>query len=178
MLCDRCKANQATVHIRQSINGTVREYDLCDKCAAASNMLNESAMSFDNLFEGFLNGMGYGSSGLPYGVGHSHSNTTNVCGTCGSTFEDFVNGGKLGCPECYDTFRDRMRGVLKNIQGSYKHTGKGSDEARRLKAQTAPKELTEEEKLKNELELAIKNEEYEKAAELRDKIKALKEKEG
>jgi protein arginine kinase activator len=133
-------------------------------------------MSFDNLFGGFLNAMGYG--GALYGDGYNHNKGTGVCGVCGATFEDFINGGKLGCPDCYDTFRDRMRGVLKNIQGSVKHTGKGSDEARRLKAQTAPKELTEEEKLKNELELAIKNEEYEKAAELRDKIKALRESEG
>ena len=59
MLCDKCKTNQATVHIRQNINGKVREYDLCDKCAAASNILNDVNMSFDNLFEGFLNGMMY-----------------------------------------------------------------------------------------------------------------------
>lgn len=172
MLCDKCKVNQATVHIRQSINGNVREYDLCDKCAAASNIFNEANMSFDNMFEGFLNGMGKG--GMLYGDGFYPNKGTDVCNVCGATFEDFVNGGKLGCPDCYDTFRDRLRGVLKNIQAGAKHTGKGSADARRIKAQTAPKELTEEEKLKNELELAVKNEEYEKAAELRDRIKALK----
>ncbi len=175
MLCDKCKSNQATVHIRQNINGNVREYDLCDKCAAASNLLNDTNMSFDNLFEGFLNGMGQG--GMLYGDGLFTSKGTDVCGACGATFDDFVNGGKLGCPDCYDTFRDRVRGVLKNIQGSVKHTGKGSDEARRIKAKTAPKELTEEEKLKNELDLAIRNEEYERAAEIRDKIRALNGKE-
>ncbi len=175
MLCDKCKTNQATVHIRQNINGKVREYDLCDKCAAASNILNDVNMSFDNLFEGFLNGMGHG--GMLYGDGLYSNKGTDVCSICGSTFDDFVNGGRLGCPECYDTFRDRLRGVLKNIQGGVRHTGKGSPEARRIKAQTAPKELTEEEKLKNELDVAIKNEEYEKAAELRDKIRALKNKE-
>lgn len=177
MLCDRCKTNQATVHIRQNINGDVREYDLCDKCAAASGIdpFSEANMSFDNMFESFLNGMGQG--GLLYGTALGDK-STDVCGTCGATFNDFVNSGKLGCPSCYDTFRGRLRNVLKNIQGSAKHTGKGSDEARRLKAQTAPKELTEEEKLRNELEAAVKAEEYEKAAELRDKIKALKEKEG
>ncbi len=171
MLCDKCKSNQATVHIRQNINGNVREYDLCDKCAAASDLLNETNLSFDNLFEGFLNGMGQG--GMLYGTNKG----TDICSICGATYDDFVNGGKLGCPDCYDTFRNRIKGVLKNIQGSTRHTGKGSDEARRIKTQTAPKELTQEEKLKNDLELAIKNEEYEKAAELRDKIRELKGKE-
>ncbi len=178
MLCDKCKVNQATVHIRQNINGNVREYDLCDKCAAASNILNENNMSFDNLFEGFLNGMGHGGMLYGDGFGGSHSASANICDVCGSSFDDFISGGRLGCPDCYTSFRDRMRSVLKNIQGGTRHTGKGSAEARRLKAQTAPKELTEEERLKNELDLAVKNEEYEKAAKLRDKIRELKGKEG
>lgn len=169
MLCDKCKLNQATVHIRQSINGDVREYDLCDKCAAASDLLNTD-MSFDNLFEGFLNGMEQGMLyGSPFG-----GKSTDTCPVCGSVFEDFAGGGRLGCAECYDTFRDRLRGVFKNIQAGARHTGKGSAEARHIKEKVAPKELTEEEKLKNQLDLAIKNEEYEKAAELRDKIRALK----
>ncbi len=175
MLCDKCKTNQATVHIKQNINGKVREYDLCDKCAAASNIFNDANMSFDNLFEGFLNGMGHG--GMLYGSSPYSNKGTDVCSGCGFTFDDFINGGKLGCPQCYDTFRDRLRGVLRNIQGGARHTGKGSAEARRIKAEVAPKELTEEEKLKNELDTAIKNEEYEKAAQLRDQIRALKNKE-
>jgi protein arginine kinase activator len=172
MLCDKCKQKQADVFYRQEINGEVHEYHLCEDCAAQSELLSNN-MSFDNLFEGFLNGMGQG--GMLYGDGHLPHKGTDVCGSCGATFADFTNSGRLGCPDCYDTFRNRLRGALKSIQGgATKHTGKGSAEARRLKAQTAPKELTEEERLKTELDTAIKNEEYEKAAELRDKIRALK----
>lgn len=169
MLCDKCKTNKATVHIRQSINGTVTEYDLCDKCAAESEMINDG-FGFDGLFGGFLNGMGNTES-------VRRKEGSGICPVCGLSFEEFINGGRLGCPDCYTAFGDRLKGVLKNIQGSTLHTGKGSDEARRIKTEEAPKELTEEEKLKNELEQAIKAENYEKAAEIRDEIRALKGKE-
>ena len=39
------------------------------------------------------------------------------CDSCGSTFDDIINTGRYGCPNCYDTFEDRMDPILKKLQG-------------------------------------------------------------
>ncbi|MFA5881294.1 MAG: UvrB/UvrC motif-containing protein, partial [Eubacteriales bacterium] len=79
----------------------------------------------------------------------------------------------LGCPTCYDVFENKLDPVLRRIHGNPRHTGKipkrtgGTIELRR-----------EIEELKRELQAAITSEEYEKAAEVRDKIRGLENKLG
>lgn len=90
------------------------------------------------------------------------------CPKCGLSYEGFQEIGKLGCSECYRSFRDKLVPLLRRIHGNTRHGGKipskaGEDMAR-------AKEL---ERLKRELEEAVRNEEYERAAEIRDRIKLL-----
>ena len=107
-----------------------------------------------------------------------------ACDSCGMTFEDFMNTGKFGCTNCYDTFESKIDPILKNIQGSNRHVGRLG----KINAETNLKEaegneknankerkITEKDKLEEELHLAIKEERYEDAAKIRDKINELKE---
>lgn len=81
---------------------------------------------------------------------------------------EFSNNGKIGCHDCYDAFFDNLMPVVKRIHGNSRHVGKipnrGGGELR-IKSEI--------EKLKSELNTAIKEQEFEHAAELRDKIKDL-----
>lgn len=90
------------------------------------------------------------------------------CHLCGHTYSDFRKTGKLGCGECYKTFRSPLLVTLKQIHQNPVHKGKipkAFDEKIKKK-----REL---ESLKTELSEAVKREDYEKAAKLHKQIKDL-----
>jgi len=91
-----------------------------------------------------------------------------VCPKCGMSFEEFQSSGKLGCANCYELFQNRLDPLLKRLHGSTRHHGKvpGTIEKERNKSM-------EIERLREQLDEAIKNEEYEKAAQIRDEIRLL-----
>ena len=90
------------------------------------------------------------------------------CPLCGHSYSDFRKSGKLGCGECYNTFRAPLSVTLKQIHHNPLHKGKVPktyDEKIRKK-----REL---ENLKAELSTAVKAEDYEEAAKIHRKIKEL-----
>lgn len=86
------------------------------------------------------------------------------CRECGFTQDAFKESGRLGCPSCYDVFSSTLETVLRKAHRGVRHKGK-----RPLKSE-AHVSLEEIEALKTELEEHVAKEEYEKAAELRDRI--------
>ena len=86
------------------------------------------------------------------------------------TYDEFRNTGKFGCSDCIDTFKQRLMPVVRNIQGYDTHAGKIPKRAGG--SYRVQKDI---EKLKLQLKQAVEKEEYEKAAQLRDKIKEMEE---
>ncbi len=158
MLCEKCKKNAATIFYQQIINGEKRENHICEECAVKM----QNGVSFDTIFKGFLDSfIGMGSAG--YTAKSSFS-----CPTCKLSFDAFKQTGKVGCADCYNAFKEQLVPVLKNIQGSIRHSGKLPKKAG---AELYVKR--ELENLKNQLKRAVEKEEYEEAAKLRDKIRNL-----
>lgn len=162
MLCDNCKKNIATTHIHTSVNGTVKDLHLCSYCAAEYGYLNNNGI-VDMLASMF------GESLLL-----NPAASAIKCPCCGSTFEDIANTGKAGCSECYNVFKDEFYPSLYRIHGKSRHIGKRPDknyiniDDNKAEVQNNENEI---EKLKKELKNAIETENFERAAELRDKIK-------
>ena len=95
------------------------------------------------------------------------------CPKCNMSLAQFSKSGKLGCPDCYEAFRPYLNEVLKSIHANTEHTGKISKNANeKIKLR---REL---ESLKKELADAIEKQDFENAATIRDKIRALEAKEG
>lgn len=90
-----------------------------------------------------------------------------LCPACGMSFDDFRQSGRLGCHHDYETFNVGLVRLLNKIHGATQHVGRVPSRAgERLKQA----ELLEA--LRAELEEAVKREDYERAAELRDEIRA------
>lgn len=162
MLCQNCKRNEATTHIRRVVGGETAEGHFCAECAAQlgyADMFSASAFSLGSLLGSFF------SDGQPAST--SAITTVKRCPRCGSSFHDIVQGGKLGCSECYRTFYDRLLPLLQRIHGKTHHNGKIAAE------QVEETEQSKLEKLKEELKSAIADERFEDAAQIRDRIKAL-----
>lgn len=95
------------------------------------------------------------------------------CSRCGLTLQEFANTGKLGCDNCYVTFKKYLTPVLKRIHGAGSHSGKIP--ARGGGKLVAKRQM---ENLRLKLKEAVAAEEYEKAAEYRDMIRAMEQDKG
>ncbi|MGL4423217.1 MAG: UvrB/UvrC motif-containing protein [Gemmataceae bacterium] len=91
-----------------------------------------------------------------------------TCEVCGHAFHEFRNTGRLGCPHDYDSFRAELLPLLENIHGDVQHAGKTPRRQHSVRAQE--QELIG---LRKQLSLAVAAEQYEEAARLRDRIRAL-----
>ena len=165
MLCELCKQGQATVHLTEIVNDQMSELHLCEACANQKGAQVESHFGLADLLSGLAD---YGKTQEPEDV-----TATKACPTCGMTYEDFRKVGRLGCAECYTTFRRSLGNLLKRIHGSPVHVGKSP--VRLIKSsKIAKSELLE---LKRKLDRAITNEAFEEAAKLRDQIRRLEHQE-
>lgn len=160
MKCQKCNANNATTHIKTVINGELREYDLCTECA--------QKMGYTSLFGGmesdFSNFLGsFFGNVLP-----ARTQATR-CEFCGSSYSEIAKSGHVGCAKCYEIFADQLYPSINRIHGNTTHCGKNS----KLKSKAEPTKEDKLKKLKAELEKAISEQNFEYAAELRDKIKEM-----
>ena len=178
MLCQHCNQNEATTHIKQNINGEKQEMHLCSECAKELGVMDE--FRFPSMSEFF----GDSFLGNFLGAGVSAMNSlagVDRCNTCGSSFNDIVKGGHIGFSDCYEKFEDKLEPSIRKIHGKTKHIGKfvtySEDEtAEKPKEKETPKpKVNTLDSLKEQLKDAIKEQRFEDAAVLRDKIKAMTE---
>ena len=166
MLCELCKQTQATVHLTEIINDQMTELHLCEACANQKGAQVESHFGLSDLLSGLAD---FSKTQEPEEAAASNK----ACPMCGMTYDDFRKVGRLGCAECYTTFKRNLGSLLKRIHGSPLHLGKSP--MRLVKpAKVAKTELLE---LKRKLERAIEGEEFEEAAKVRDQIRRLEQQE-
>lgn len=161
MLCKNCGLRPATTHIKRVINGRVEEYHLCADCAKKMNVSAFDPFDLSELWGSFF------GDRMP----DSPAINQKRCKTCGSSFSDIANLGKLGCPDCYSEFYNELLPSLRKIHGKTRHVGKVPNSANEnTKAGYMISDL------KKKLADAVENEDYEQAATLRDQIKEYEKK--
>lgn len=157
--CDGCGADNPVVHLTEVVNNKMAMLHLCQACAAEKG-LDSSPGPISPLAD-FISNLG-GSSSRP-------SNPQDRCPFCGLSYPDFKEVGRLGCPECWTAFREPLEKLLRRVHGSTRHVGKvylppdpsASEREKRLEG------------LRNRLSRAVDNEDFERAADLRDQIRSL-----
>jgi protein arginine kinase activator len=161
MRCDICKQNVATVHLTQMVEGKTKKVDLCETCSKAKGVDDPTGFSLADL----LLGLGAAQEMEQAGGGELK------CPHCGFTQADFKKAGRLGCPDCYNTFADGLETLLRSMHKNTRHVGKiphvlkqSQDLHDRLKS------------LEKKLDKAVADENFESAVNLRDEIKELKSK--
>lgn len=166
MLCDICGKSQATVHLTEIINNQMTELHLCEKCARQKGMEMEQNFGLADLLSGLSD------LNMKLDV---ETKTVEKCPNCGMKYNDFRKIGRLGCSECYTTFRKYLLPLLKRIHSSTKHTG-GRPIKLTKPIKTKYKAQDEISILKEKLHKAIQEENFEEAAKLRDKMRELERK--
>ena len=92
------------------------------------------------------------------------------CPVCGISFFEFRNTGRLGCPFDYTHFESDLQPLLTNIHDSLEHVGK---RPRRAAASADSQAVMIQ--LRREMEEAIEREDYERASEIRDQLRAIED---
>jgi protein arginine kinase activator len=161
VVCDNCGSGDAVVHLTQIVNDEMTTSHLCEKCAAEKG-LDTTPEPANFPLTDFLAQMGEEPAGETV-------DTAAQCSFCGLTFKDFRETGRLGCPHCYATFEDHLRSLLRRIHGGTAHVGKVY-----LPPDPSISEMEKRlEGLRRKLVRAVDNEDFERAAELRDQIRTL-----
>jgi len=162
MLCDVCGKNPATVHLTEIIDEQMNELHLCEECARNKSAAMEQQFGLSDLLAGMADFEKPSSN-------KEEEPVAVKCLACGLSYADFKKIGRLGCGECYLTFRKYLAPLLKRIHGSNQHIGKNPVKTKvAVKLNKKKAGLPE---LKAQLQKAIIDEAFEEAARLRDQIK-------
>jgi protein arginine kinase activator len=161
VLCQNCKKKPAKVHDTEIVNNSMVAMNLCIECAEQKGIDVRKDADF---------GLGDLVAGLIDSTTESEAERISRvrCSTCGYEYSDFKKIGRLGCPDCYTAFEAQLVAVLRHVHGSTQHAGK---KAVRTSERAAIRERVAA--LREDLALAIRSEEYERAAALRDEIREL-----
>ncbi len=165
MLCDICGKNEATVHLTEIINEQMTKLHLCEECAKKKGAEMEEHFGLADLLAGLAN--------LDTPV-ETMKDKKVKCSACGMIYSDFKKMGRLGCGQCYESFKTYLAPLLKRIHGSDIHLGKSPEK----KARTQKTRKIDIEQLRRRLKRAVELEEFEEAAQLRDEIKKYEREEG
>lgn len=162
MLCQYCGKRPAAFRVKEIENGRLTEYSICTECARKLGYVNLLA-GFDSGFHRVLDGFF-----------SQQDNTFDQirCECCGSSFNDILRCGKVGCPQCYHTFQEHLLPLIQRIHGSVVHRGKIPGCALAPMPAEPPAQLSV---MHDRLRQAIDTENYEQAAVLRDHIKKMEE---
>jgi protein arginine kinase activator len=157
MNCEKCHKNHATIHLTAIEGGMKKEAHLCDECARQTGVHLKFNFSISDLLGGLM---------------EPTTKTPKVnqvrCPECGITYSEFKTKARLGCANDYEVFRSELLRLLEKIHGSTQHAGKTPH--------TVDAQVRKENeliRLKKDLESVVKSEDFEKAAEIRDRIKTI-----
>lgn len=154
--------------LTQIVNGKITEMALCEECAKARGLFDPQSLTFAEKFfpqelqrqmDKIVRQLVQGDKDDKSQPAAEGCDVITACPVCHFTLEDYRRTNRLGCPDCY-TFLATEIGAPKLEAG-------GDEPA----PQEQPQRSTQA--LEAELQQAVEREDYERAAELRDEIKAL-----
>lgn len=174
MQCNICGKKKATVHLTEIVDEQMSEMHLCEDCARQKSTQMEQQFGLADLLAGL-------SEAGPKGSAKPEEKSTLQCASCGLNYEDFRKFGRLGCGDCYVSFKDNLAGLLRKIHGSNRHLGKtpfsgqaqGAPDGAQIPAAAGSLVQESIEDIKKQMQAAIRDEDFEKAAMLRDKLRTM-----
>ncbi|MCX7726135.1 MAG: UvrB/UvrC motif-containing protein [Chitinispirillaceae bacterium] len=156
-LCEMCGKNQAEVHLTQIIENNTTTFHLCEECARKRGIDISLLGNSEKREEERIS-----------------VSDTKRCNKCGFTYENFKTKGWLGCDKCYYTFRGEIEALLLELNGTLEYKGRVFPSKSK---ETREEELRKKIKtLRAQLMRAIKNEQFEEAASIRDAIQSISRK--
>lgn len=156
MQCEICHGKEACVHVKQIVNGDVSELHACLECAEKQGISVHGTPA--------LGSMLFGAAGTDKAPDPTLPEVS--CPECHMRESDFRRTHRLGCPVCYDAFKEQLGPMLREMHRGCAHAGK---------VPAGEQAIVELRALEEELAVAVKEQRFEDAAALRDRIGELRE---
>jgi protein arginine kinase activator len=162
--CELCGKQPASVHFTEIDESQVIKRFICRGCAQSRGLLDDPARPAVALQELLAMPSQATPEPLPTEV------QPLVCSECGLSFSTFRKHGRLGCASCYAAFESQLVPLLRKIHTHARHAGKAPHTyARKVELRQKVEDL------RHELERAVRGEDYERAACLRDQLRSLEQ---
>ena len=164
MQCQICHKKTATIHLTEISNGMRTEVHFCELCAVQQGVSAAGQISVNELLSNLL-------ASQPSDEELTGGRADITCPHCGMSLQKFQKHGVLGCPNDYVVFEKALLPLIEKAHsGKTRHCGKVPS---RVPAETRQK--IEYSSLKQQLQAAIQQEDYEAAARLHKKINQLEQ---
>ncbi|WP_176014255.1 UvrB/UvrC motif-containing protein [Victivallis sp. Marseille-Q1083] len=177
MLCEICKHNEATIHIQEIVGGNKKTMHICSDCAAQKQSNGGLDFGGFNLAEMLYNLSAKFTDPATGAKERREEDAAvepaNACPNCGWDIVGLRKTGRLGCPVCYETFKEVIDEALTKMHRGKVHVGKMPHDGHDADNSQWLRELT---MAQQSLAESVKREEYEQAAVFRDRINELKKK--
>ena len=176
MKCQICNTNNANILFTQIINNEKIVMQICSECAKKKGLTLEITMEAPTQVDSLVGSLTGDIGPEMYSEinGTAKNSVPDItCPECSLTFEEFKKSGLFGCDTCHEAFGSHIANLLKQIHGLAKHEGKSP--------QALPDEFDVKKELKelqSKLKRSVELEEYERAAEIRDRISSLEKERG
>jgi protein arginine kinase activator len=145
------------IHLTRIAHSGCSELHLCLQCATGAAKMNQQKAKVHSAISQTIASQLDGAGELPA-----------RCEGCGYTVEDIRKTGRMGCARCYRTFEQLIGPTINALR-------RAADAMPGVPREPAAKESNEDviRSLREQMRQAVSREEYETAARLRDRIKAL-----
>jgi len=164
-LCESCGERPASIQYIEVVGGEKRARAVCDACISKEPLIDPGVIqkAASHLVEQVLQSAGVTGSDL-----RPPTKVPDPCPGCQLGWPEFKENSRLGCQGCYQHFQIEVEGVLERLHGSARHAGRSplrvvERETRRAKQQV----------IRAKLDAAVMDEDYERAARLRDDLRSL-----
>lgn len=170
-MCEECGEKEACYTVSVMMGDQVTQRHLCADCMAKMNM-SLAAGNVKQLLSAIMSAMTGGMQQEAKSGPEEPEEPVEdvVCERCQTTLSQFTKSGRLGCPACYQTFQGQLKKMLEQIHGRVQHAGR-----KPLKSEAEHRMRTLYGELQRQMEQAIAVEDFETAAILRDRIRAMTE---
>lgn len=183
MKCDICHINEASITIQGDVPGMGRkELHICQNCAAkqGSDVMEGivKGLGLTGIFQDMVKSLG---DNLAMDVADDEVESRDdilktPCPNCGTSLGELKKTGRTGCPDCYENFFEIIIEALENMHKGIVHIPRESQRGAIDPEVGNVVDLTLKISRKQKaIERAIKLENFEEAALLRDEIMKLKE---
>ena len=161
MLCQKCHKRPGTIRYAEVVDGRVTDQFWCSECLARQRSGSDG-------FEISEVSPTRPNRDSIHSVVSRVVRAQRACPACDTQLRKIIETNRVGCPTCYETFKDELKEMLSKQHDQTAHKGKAAhltDARTQLRSDLRAKRAL--------LRSVLKAENYEEAATLRDEIRSL-----
>lgn len=169
--------------LTQIVNGQMSELALCEECAKARGLFDPQSLTFAEKFfpeefkkqvDKIVRELAGGDAEKLPAAAEAACDVITACPVCRFTLEDYRRTNRLGCPDCYTFLANELSSEQETQEADANAPDAAEPAQQDSMQEPAPRARKKSVKaLEAELQRAVEREDYERAAELRDEIKAI-----